>query len=385
MTSSATRNSPAAETSATTASSVSLIRYWVLQVIFVSSASLVYMGHAIYQLRALEKRRHCRKTALRCELETLETDLTEARRHVERELRRLEHGKLNKAPLRGSLLRTNIAHVLTRLWVEVGFMLGQHLLYGNRLEPLYRCDHQPCPNSVDCFVSRPTEKSMFMVFMQVIAAVSLFLSLLEILHLGYRKLWRGIMDYYTDVRDDYFGNKRKNKSGIQPVCVSQGRKATVPSATTGGYMLLVEKNQANDPSLAPLLGSASAFLQNESKDCATPEHWSVCSNSPYRYKQLGTENTTHLAPPTTDSSSCPGGAAWSTHHISSRVTEELSCKHSTETQGFDFTAKQNKRTSKSQSACDVSADSRQSPALSPNRRISLVSTVSSRRATDLQI
>ena len=37
---------------------ISLIRYWVLQVIFVSSPSLVYMGHAIYQLRALEKERH---------------------------------------------------------------------------------------------------------------------------------------------------------------------------------------------------------------------------------------------------------------------------------------------------------------------------------------
>ena len=36
---------------------ISLIRYWVLQVIFVSSPSLVYMGHALYRLRVLEKQR----------------------------------------------------------------------------------------------------------------------------------------------------------------------------------------------------------------------------------------------------------------------------------------------------------------------------------------
>lgn len=30
---------------------ISLIRYWVLQVIFVSSPSLAYMGHALYRLR----------------------------------------------------------------------------------------------------------------------------------------------------------------------------------------------------------------------------------------------------------------------------------------------------------------------------------------------
>ncbi|KAK3526486.1 hypothetical protein QTP70_029660 [Hemibagrus guttatus] len=384
---------------------VSLIRYWVLQVIFVSSPSLVYMGHAIYRLRALEKQRHCRKGALRRELGALESDLMEARRHVERELRHLEQGKLNKAPLRGSLLRTYIAHIVTRLSLEVSFMLGQHLLYGNHLEPLYKCDHEPCPNSVDCFVSRPTEKSMFMVFMQVIAAVSLFLSLLEIVHLGYKKVKRGIVDYYTHVKDDlddYCGSKMKKNSVLQPVCVSQGHKATISSAPIGGYMLLLEKKQANGPSSPPLVSSSSMILQsgakrglngqNEGKDSgpSLTEHSSSCTNSPHECKQLGTENSTYPTPPTPDSTSCPSGAAWKLQHISSRVMEGNvknmeSCNHSTGMQQYDFTAKHNKCTSKSQSACDVSTDSRRSPALSPNRRTSLISTVSSRRATDLQI
>ncbi|NWU22012.1 CXA10 protein, partial [Dyaphorophyia castanea] len=171
---------------------ISLIRYWVLQIIFVSSPSLVYMGHALYRLRALEKERQNRKAHLRAQLEDLEPMLEEHRR-VERELRKLEEQKkVNKAPLRGSLLRTYVLHILTRSVVEVGFMIGQYLLYGLHMSPLYKCTRPPCPNTVDCFVSRPTEKTIFMVFMNSIAAVSLFLNILEIAHLGIKKIQKSL-------------------------------------------------------------------------------------------------------------------------------------------------------------------------------------------------
>nr|XP_041570798.1 gap junction alpha-10 protein [Taeniopygia guttata] len=171
---------------------ISLIRYWVLQIIFVSSPSLVYMGHALYRLRALEKERQNRKAHLRAQLEGLEPMLEEHKR-VERELRKLEEQKkVNKAPLRGSLLRTYVLHILTRSVVEVGFMIGQYLLYGLHMSPLYKCTRPPCPNTVDCFVSRPTEKTIFMVFMNSIAAVSLFLNILEIAHLGIKKIRKSL-------------------------------------------------------------------------------------------------------------------------------------------------------------------------------------------------
>ncbi|XP_065128061.1 gap junction protein alpha 9b [Paramisgurnus dabryanus] len=240
---------------------ISLIRFWVLQVIFVSSPSLVYMGHAIYQLRALEKERHCKRVALRRELETVDAEHVEPRRRIERELRQLEQGKLNKAPLRGSLLQTYVAHIVTRSLVEVCFMMGQYLLYGHHLEPLYKCNREPCPNVVDCFVSRPTEKSVFMVFMQGIAAVSLFLSLLEILHLGYKKLKKGILDYYSHLTDDladYYSNKSKRNSVVQP---SHGRKATIPTVPSG--LTLLEK-QGNGPTYPPLISPLSAFLPIQS-------------------------------------------------------------------------------------------------------------------------
>ncbi|KAL0961954.1 hypothetical protein UPYG_G00333850 [Umbra pygmaea] len=261
---------------------ISLIRYWVLQVIFVSSPSLVYMGHAIYQLRALEKTRHTRKAALRRELEAVDAEMVEVRRRIEREMRQLDLGKLNKAPLRGPLLRTYVAHIVTRSVVEIFFMTGQYLLYGHQLNPLFKCEREPCPNVVDCFVSRPTEKTVFMMFMQGIAAVSLFLSLLEIMHLSYKKIKKSILDFYPHLKDDLdddYVSKCKRDSVVQQVYIggpSAGRKPTLPTAPSG-YTLLLEK-QGNGPTY-PLLNASSAFVPIQGGPEAQPGTDSHCTDS----------------------------------------------------------------------------------------------------------
>uniref|UniRef100_A0A4W2CID6 Gap junction protein n=1 Tax=Bos indicus x Bos taurus TaxID=30522 RepID=A0A4W2CID6_BOBOX len=177
-----------------TAFPISLIRFWVLQIIFVSSPSLVYMGHALYRLRAFEKERQRKKSQLRAQMENPELELEDQQR-MDRELRKLEEQKrIQKVPLKGCLLRTYVLHVLTRSVLEVGFMVGQYILYGFQMHPLYKCTQPPCPNAVDCFVSRPTEKTIFMLFMHSIAAISLFLNILEIFHLGIRKIMRALYD-----------------------------------------------------------------------------------------------------------------------------------------------------------------------------------------------
>ncbi|XP_056150065.1 gap junction protein alpha 10 b [Lampris incognitus] len=196
---------------------ISLIRYWVLQIIFVSSPSLVYMGHALYHLRALEKERHRRKAFLKAQLEGIDP-IQEDQKRIERELRKLDEQKrVRKAPLRGSLLRTYVFHILTRSVVEVGFITGQCTLYGIGLSPLYKCERLPCPNTVDCFVSRPTEKNIFMVFMLVIAGVSLFLNLLEIFHLGVKNIKQSLYGYKYGDEDSLCWSKKN--SMVQQVCL----------------------------------------------------------------------------------------------------------------------------------------------------------------------
>ncbi|KAJ6650838.1 hypothetical protein lerEdw1_002883, partial [Lerista edwardsae] len=223
---------------------ISLIRYWVLQVIFVSSPSLVYMGHALYRLRTLEKERQKKKAQVRAELERAGFEMMEDRRRLERELRQLEQRKLNKAPLRGSLLCTYVIHIFTRSALEVGFMIGQYLLYGFQLDPLYKCQRHPCPNVVDCFVSRPTEKTVFIVFMQSIATVSLCLNILEIAHLGVKKVRKGVCRPFGNEEDcegACCANQPKATSIVVHPCIGVSGMApkTRPGAPSG-YNLLME-------------------------------------------------------------------------------------------------------------------------------------------------
>ncbi|XP_030002706.1 gap junction protein alpha 9b [Sphaeramia orbicularis] len=427
---------------------ISLIRYWVLQVIFVSSPSLVYMGHAIYQLRALEKERHCKKVALRRELEAVDMELVEVRRRIEKEMRQLEQGKLNKAPLRGSLLCTYVAHIVTRSVVEVSFMMGQYILYGHHLNPLYKCEREPCPNVVDCFVSRPTEKTVFMMFMQAIACISLFLSLLEIMHLGFKRLKRGILDYYPHLKDDlddYYSNKSKKNSVVHQVCMGTnvGRKTTIPTAPSG-YTLLLEK-QGNGPNY-PLLNASSAFVPIQGDSGAKPDHHkdskagvpspteqnsnsnntSSETRSPpadkhdepeESHQEMGCHRSEYPTLPVADTSSCTtlSGLA----RKSRRVSPPWNCSTVVEGNGSDsgdsyhggngmklrsscvgprarmVSKSDMKRPNRSQSPdsagelSSVSRHSRESnspTASSPNRRVSAASSGSSRRApTDLQI
>ncbi|XP_076839187.1 gap junction protein alpha 8 paralog b [Brachyhypopomus gauderio] len=156
---------------------ISHIRLWVLQIIFVSTPSLVYVGHAVHHVHMEEKRREREEAG-----EERPSDRCSVRTAKEASPKGCK-----KFRLEGTLLRTYICHIVFKTLFEVGFVVGQYFLYGFSILPLYKCSRWPCPNTVDCFVSRPTEKTVFIVFMLVVSCVSLFLNFVEIVHLGVKK------------------------------------------------------------------------------------------------------------------------------------------------------------------------------------------------------
>ncbi|XP_078078878.1 gap junction alpha-8 protein-like isoform X2 [Mustelus asterias] len=162
---------------------ISHIRLWVLQIIFVSTPSLVYVGHAVHHVRMEEKRKEREEDMNR------QQEMNTERLPLAPDEGIKESCKTNKKfRLEGTLLRTYICHIIFKTIFEVGFVVGQYFLYGFRILPLYRCGRWPCPNLVDCFVSRPTEKTVFVIFMLAVASVSLFLNFVEISHLGWKKI-----------------------------------------------------------------------------------------------------------------------------------------------------------------------------------------------------
>lgn len=239
---------------------ISLIRYWVLQIISVSSPSLLYMGHALYHLRVLEKENRKKAAQMMMELEEIRPILLGHNR-IEKKLRMLEEQrKVAKAPLRGSLLGTYVFHIIMRSVVEVGFIVGQYILYGVALEPLYKCKRIPCPNSVDCFVSRPTEKTIFMAFMTVIASISLLLNLLEVSHLGLKIIGRSFHEGKGTHRDYDYKGEGSREGRMQPATVSSLACENEPLIHKTLHCVPAEHRNHH---LAP---SPSAVLQETEKD-----------------------------------------------------------------------------------------------------------------------
>ncbi|XP_003793841.1 gap junction alpha-8 protein [Otolemur garnettii] len=207
---------------------ISHIRLWVLQIIFVSTPSLMYVGHAVHHVRMEEKRKDR-------EAEELSQQAADG---GERGPLTPDQGSIKKSSssskgtkkfrLEGTLLRTYICHIIFKTLFEVGFIVGHYFLYGFRILPLYRCSRWPCPNVVDCFVSRPTEKTIFILFMLSVASVSLFLNIMEMSHLGLK----GIRSAFKRPTEQPLGELPEKS--LHSIAVSSIQKAK-------GYQLLEEE------------------------------------------------------------------------------------------------------------------------------------------------
>ncbi|XP_072275010.1 gap junction alpha-4 protein-like [Pyxicephalus adspersus] len=171
---------------------ISHIRYWVLQFLFVSTPTLFYLGHVAYLSRKQEKLRQKESQY------TIEEDKIQ-QEDVALSLDEKKHRKLlfqedGRVKIRGALMCTYIASIIFKSLFEAGFLIGQWYLYGFVMSEKYECERLPCPHKVDCYVSRPMEKTIFILFMLAVSLISLFLNLVElvflIVHSMYRKMKR---------------------------------------------------------------------------------------------------------------------------------------------------------------------------------------------------
>uniref|UniRef100_A0A8C5LRZ3 Gap junction protein n=1 Tax=Leptobrachium leishanense TaxID=445787 RepID=A0A8C5LRZ3_9ANUR len=138
---------------------VSHIRLWALQLIFVTCPSLLVVMHVAY--RENRERKHREQKGENCE--TLYKDI----------------GKK-----RGGLWWTYLLSLLIKAVVDAAFIMIFHQLYDNFFLPnLVKCSLSPCPNTVDCFISRPSEKNIFTVFMITASAVCVLINIIEAVYL----------------------------------------------------------------------------------------------------------------------------------------------------------------------------------------------------------
>lgn len=181
---------------------ISHIRFWVMQIIFVSTPTLIYLGHILHLVRMEEKEKQKLKEL---------TAQNENQPPLQSNKAKKASVKDNQGHVRlqGALLRTYVFNIIFKTLFEVAFIVAQYFLYGFELKPMYTCDRWPCPNMVNCYISRPTEKTVFILFMLGVACLSLLLNLVEMYHLGFTKCHQGLR--YRRSKDPGLPSKELNE------------------------------------------------------------------------------------------------------------------------------------------------------------------------------
>uniref|UniRef100_A0A3B4CEM9 Connexin 28.1 n=1 Tax=Pygocentrus nattereri TaxID=42514 RepID=A0A3B4CEM9_PYGNA len=147
---------------------ISHTRFWVLQILFVSLPTLIYLGYVLNVIHKENKMRQ--KLQNQAEKRGLKLP-----KYTD------DNGKLR---YKGNLLCVYVTCILVTILFETAFIVGQYYLYGFMMKPRLECSGDPCPrHTVECFMSRPTEKTIFILFMLVVGCVSLALNIAEIFYL----------------------------------------------------------------------------------------------------------------------------------------------------------------------------------------------------------
>ncbi|MEQ2264527.1 Gap junction beta-6 protein [Xenotaenia resolanae] len=149
---------------------VSHIRLWSLQLVFVSTPTLLVSMYVAY-------RNHYNKRRL------LQGSGRASIINKEQE-EELEKLKKRRLPIAGALWWTYLCSLVFKMLFESVFMYALYVVYdGFQMPRLVQCDQWPCPNLVDCFISRPTEKTIFTVFMATASSICMVLNLAELAYL----------------------------------------------------------------------------------------------------------------------------------------------------------------------------------------------------------
>ncbi|CAO2579454.1 Gap junction delta-2 protein [Lemmus lemmus] len=164
---------------------ISHIRYWVFQIIMVCTPSLCFITYSVHQSAKQRERRYS-TVFLALDRDPAESIGGPVGTGVGGSgLRTAARSKLRRQE---GISRFYIIQVVFRNALEIGFLVGQYFLYGFSVPGLYECNRYPCIKEVECYVSRPTEKTVFLVFMFAVSGICVVLNLAELNHLGWRKI-----------------------------------------------------------------------------------------------------------------------------------------------------------------------------------------------------
>uniref|UniRef100_A0A8C9L3Z6 Gap junction protein n=1 Tax=Pavo cristatus TaxID=9049 RepID=A0A8C9L3Z6_PAVCR len=272
---------------------LSHVRFWVFQIILVATPSVMYLGYAIHKIARMvehgdvDRRFRSKSFSTRWKqhrgLEEAEDDHEEdPMMYPEIELESERENKEQQPPAKAKhdgrrriredgLMRIYVLQLLVRATFEVGFLVGQYLLYGFEVSPVFVCSRKPCPHKIDCFISRPTEKTIFLLIMYGVSCMCLLLNVWEMLHLG-----------FGTIRDT-LNNKRKEleDSGTYNYPFTWNTPSAPP-----GYNIAVKPEQMQYTELS---NAKMAYRQNKANIAQEQQYGSNEENIPADLENLQRE------------------------------------------------------------------------------------------------
>ncbi|KAF3703385.1 Gap junction delta-4 protein Connexin-40.1 [Channa argus] len=191
-------------------SPISLFRFWLLQLI---TLCLPYIVFIIYVVHKVSNR--------------LTVELNSSGHVKAMQLFKIRQELFSKRPVEAEqrgrawcFTGAYILHLLFRTLLELGFSAAHYYLFGFYIPRRFLCQHPPCTTQVDCYISRPTEKTVMLNFMLALAALSLFLNVLDFIcaikHTVRQKRRRKMMVEKIYEEDNCFLSAGGPSRGIEP-------------------------------------------------------------------------------------------------------------------------------------------------------------------------
>ncbi|XP_077967674.1 gap junction gamma-1 protein-like [Styela clava] len=98
-----------------------------------------------------------------------------------------------------------VAQVVVRMIIEIVFLVIQMRIYVFKfvVPELFKCGRWPCPNVVDCFISRPMEKTFLIWIMFTTAIIMIGLCILDLHHIGFGNIYAAWEGRRNDITKQY--------------------------------------------------------------------------------------------------------------------------------------------------------------------------------------
>ncbi|XP_055038291.2 uncharacterized protein gjd4 [Misgurnus anguillicaudatus] len=154
---------------------ISLFRFWLVEL---TTLCLPYVMFVVYVI-------HKVNSGLAVDSGTSESIKADS-------LYKIHQESFRKASLCKTVVKAEKGHVehftgayilqlLIRMFVEAGFGAAHYYLFGFHVPKRFMCQQTPCTIMVDCYISRPTEKTIMLNFMLGAAALSLLLNACDLI------------------------------------------------------------------------------------------------------------------------------------------------------------------------------------------------------------